>query len=71
MTSKTNLKPGDKVTWDTPQGKTHGTIVKAVKGTETAGGHEAKASASDPQYRVKSAKTGKEAIHHPEALKKG
>ena len=71
MTAKTSLKPGDKVKWSTPQGETHGTVVKKVKGTEKAGGHEAKASAADPQFRVKSDKSGKEAIHHPEALKKG
>lgn len=65
-----SLKAGDAVTWDTPQGETEGKVVKKVTKAEKAGGHSAKASASEPQYRVKSSKTGKEAIHKPEALKK-
>jgi hypothetical protein len=58
------------VKWDTSQGETHGNVVKKVTGTEKAGGHAAKASKAEPQYRVKSDKTGKEAIHKPEALRK-
>lgn len=65
-----SLKPGDKVSWDTSQGKTHGTVVKAETGTAKVTGHIAKASKAEPQYRVKSAKSGKEAIHKPAELKK-
>lgn len=64
------LSAGDKVEWNTPQGKTKGEVVRKVTGTGKAGGHTAKASAADPQYEVKSAKTGKKAIHQPAALKK-
>ena len=64
------LKTGDHVEWDTPQGKTTGTVVKKETGTAKAGGHTAKASKDEPQYRVKSDKSGKEAIHKPEELKK-
>lgn len=70
MTGKT-FKSGDKVKWDTPQGETHGTVVKKETGTTKAGGHTAKASKEDPQYRVKSDKSGKEAVHKPEELRKG
>ena len=70
MATKETLKPGDKVAWKTPQGETHGTVVKKETGTATAGGHVAKASKDEPQFRVKSAKSGKEALHKPEALKK-
>ena len=66
-----NLKKGDKVRWDTSQGETHGTVIGKVTGTAKAGGHTAKASKDEPQYRVKSAKTGKEAIHHAAELKRG
>ncbi|MDX7949716.1 DUF2945 domain-containing protein [Lichenihabitans sp. Uapishka_5] len=69
MTTKT-LKPRDKVTWDTAQGETHGTVVKKVTGTEKVGGHTAKATEDEPQYKVKSDKSGKDAIHKPEQLKK-
>lgn len=66
-----SLKRGDKVRWDTSQGETHGTVIAKVTATAKAGGHTAKASKNAPQYRVKSAKTGKEAIHHAEELKRG
>ena len=64
-------KKGDKVSWGTSQGETHGTVVKKETGTTKAGGHTAKATTKDPQYRVKSAKSGKEAVHKPDELKKG
>jgi len=65
------LKKGDHVKWNTSQGETEGEVVKKVTSPEKAGGHEAKASAEEPQYRVKGDKTGKEAIHKPQSLKKG
>ena len=65
-----NIKKGDHVEWTTPQGKTSGIVKKKVVGTDHAGGHTAKASAAEPQYEVKSDKSGKTAIHKPEALKK-
>jgi hypothetical protein len=64
------LSTGDKVRWNTTQGETEGTITAKVTGTAKAGGHVAKASPEDPQFRVKSAKSGKTAIHKAEALKK-
>lgn len=66
-----NLKAGDKVKWGTPQGETHGKVVKKETGTTKAGGHTAKATKEEPQYRVKSDKSGKEAVHKPDELKKG
>ena len=64
------FKKGDHVTWGTPQGPTTGTVVKKETGTTKAGGHTAKATKDEPQYRVKSDKSGKEAVHKPEELKK-
>ena len=71
MTDAKNLKAGDKVTWGSSQGEVHGTVVKKVTGTEKVKGFTAKASKDHPEFRVKSAKTGAEAIHKPEELKKG
>lgn len=65
-----SLKAGDHVSWNTPQGKTSGEVVRKVTSRTTIAGHTVKATKDDPQYRVKSDKTGKEAIHKPEALKK-
>lgn len=65
-----DLKKGDKVDWNTAQGKTHGTVVRKVTGTAHAKGHTAKASSDDPQYEVQSDKSGRKAIHQPGALHK-
>ena len=69
MTEKT-FKPGDKVAWNTSQGETHGTVERKVTGTDQVRSHVAKASKEHPEYRVKSDKSGKEAIHKPDALHK-
>lgn len=66
-----SLKKGDKVSWDTSQGKTHGEVVQKLTSPKRIKGHEAKASKDDPQYLVKSDKTGAEAAHKPEELRKG
>ena len=65
------FKPGDHVKWGTPQGETQGVVVKKEAGEARVKGHVAHASNDHPEYWVKSDKSGKEAIHKPEALKKG
>ena len=64
------MKAGDKVKWGTSQGETHGTVEKIVTGTTQVKGHTAKATKEHPEIVVKSDKSGKKAIHKPEALKK-
>jgi Hypervirulence associated proteins TUDOR domain len=64
------LKKGDKVTWGTSQGEAYGTVEKIVTTTTKVKGHTAKATREHPEVMVKSGKSGKEAIHKPEALKK-
>jgi hypothetical protein len=63
------FKKGDAVEWNTSQGTTHGTIVGTVTATAQAGGHTARASKDEPQYRVRSDRTGSTAIHRPDALR--
>ncbi len=64
------LKTGDGVTWDTTQGKTKGRVEKKLTTETKVKGHTAKASKQDPQYLVKSDKTGAKAAHKPDELKK-
>lgn len=64
------VKAGDKVRWGTSQGETHGTVEKKVTSTTKVKGYVAKATKQAPQFLVKSAKSGKEAVHKPEELKK-
>ena len=63
-------KKGDKVKWKTPQGETEGTVEKVVTSTTKVKGHTAKATKEKPEVMVKSDKSGKQAVHKPEELKK-
>ena len=65
-----NLKKGDDVQWNTSQGTTSGTIVQKQTSETHIKGHKVAASKEDPQYIVKSDKSGKEAAHKPEGLTK-
>lgn len=64
------LKKGDKVAWETSQGKTHGTVEKKQTTPTQIKKHKVAASKDDPQYIVRSDKSGKKAAHKPEALEK-
>jgi hypothetical protein len=61
---------GDKVEWKTSQGKTTGVVKKRLTSPTKIKGHEVQASEDNPEYLVKSDKTGAEAAHKPDALKK-
>lgn len=64
------LKPGDKVSWGTSQGETHGKVVRKQTGPTKIKGHKVAASKDNPEYIVRSMKSGKEAAHKAEALRK-
>ena len=64
------LKAGDKVAWNSSQGEVKGTVVREQTSPTRIKGHAVKASKANPEYIVKSDKTGAEAAHKPEALKK-
>ncbi|MDT7951970.1 MAG: DUF2945 domain-containing protein [Acetobacteraceae bacterium] len=64
------VKAGDKVKWNTSGGETHGTVEKKVTSETKIKGHVAEATKEDPQFVVKSDKSGKKAVHKPEALSK-
>jgi hypothetical protein len=64
------LKPGDAVTWDTSQGETQGKVVKKQTSPTTIKRHKVAASKDNPEYIVKSDKSGKIAAHKPGELRK-
>ncbi|OZC74104.1 hypothetical protein CH251_13420 [Rhodococcus sp. 06-462-5] len=68
--SKDELHKGDKVEWQTHGTKTEGEVVEKITSETEAAGRTVKASKDDPQYRVESDKSGKDAVHKPEALDK-
>jgi len=64
------LKPGDPVTWSTSQGDTHGKVVRKATAPTQIKGHKVAASKDNPEYIVKSDRSGEKAAHKPQALKK-
>ena len=64
------FKAGDKVQWNSPQGVGHGKIKKKLTSPTHIKGHEVAASKEHPEYLVVSDKTGAEAAHKADALKK-
>ena len=65
-----NLKKGDSVEWNTSQGKTEGKVEKKLTEPTEIKSHHVAASKDNPEYLVKSDKSGKEAAHKPDELKK-
>ena len=65
-----DLKKGDHVTWNSHGSKAEGTVKRKITSETEAGGRKVKASKDEPQYLVKSDKSGGEAVHKPSALKK-
>ena len=62
------FQQGDEVTWKSHGGEAVGTVVRKITSETEAGGRTVKASPDDPQYLVRSEKSGGEAVHKPSAL---
>lgn len=65
-----SLDVGDRVSWNTEQGRTRGRIVDHKTKDFQLAGQRFRASAEDPKYVVESEKSGKRAAHKPDALRK-
>lgn len=65
-----DLSKGDKVTWQSHGTTVPGTVEEKITSDTKAAGRKVRASSDDPQYRVTSDKSGKDAVHKPESLKK-
>jgi hypothetical protein len=61
---------GDKVTWNTSQGKTHGHVVEKRVNPFEFDGQKFDASQDEPYYLVQSEKTDAKAAHKESALTK-
>ncbi|GAA3491145.1 DUF2945 domain-containing protein [Streptomyces cremeus] len=70
MTKKKDLRKGDKVTWSSHGNTVPGSVRKRITERTEASGRTVDASEDEPQYEVESEKTGKTAVHKPEALRK-
>ena len=69
--TKKTFKRGEAVTWSASEGKIAGTVVKKLTKPVEIKGHHVAASAENPEYLVKSSKTGATAAHKPGSLRKG
>ncbi|CAM5593402.1 MULTISPECIES: DUF2945 domain-containing protein [Streptomyces] len=61
---------GDKVAWKSHGSETTGTVEKKITERTEAAGRTVDASPGDPQYEVRSEKSGRTAVHKPSALKR-
>ncbi|HET6290632.1 MAG TPA: DUF2945 domain-containing protein [Amycolatopsis sp.] len=64
------FREGDKVRWNSHGGHAEGEVLKEITSDTEAGGRTVRASEEEPQYLVRSDKSGGEAVHKPEALEK-
>lgn len=65
-----DVQVGDRVSWDTSQGRTQGKVVERKTRDFTFDGQDFKASQDDPRFIVESEKTGAKAAHRGSALNK-
>ena len=61
---------GDHVTWKSHGGEAEGTVERKITEDTESSGRTVRASEDDPQYEVRSEKSGKTAVHKPGALNK-
>jgi len=64
------FKKGDRVTWRSHGSTAVGTVVREITSDTEAGGRTVRASKDEPQYEVRSEKSGRTAVHKPGALTK-
>ena len=66
----TEFSKGDRVRWQSHGGEAVGTVEKKITSDTEAAGRTVRASEEEPQYLVKSDKSGGEAVHKASALEK-
>jgi hypothetical protein len=67
---KGDFKVGDHVSWNSEAGRIRGTVQKKITGPTKFKTYIARASKEEPQYLVKSDKTGHLAMHKGVALRR-
>lgn len=68
--SQQSFRKGEKVTWQSHGSTAEGKVEEKITSDTEAAGRSVRASKDEPQYRVRSDKSGGDAVHKPEALKK-
>jgi hypothetical protein len=65
-----DFSKGDQVTWQSHGNTVEGTVEEKITSDTEAAGRTVRASQDEPQYRVRSDKSGGDAVHKPDALEK-
>jgi hypothetical protein len=64
------FEKGDKVTWRSHGGSAEGEVLRKITSDTELAGRRVRASSEEPQYLVRSEKSGGEAVHKPDALRR-
>ena len=62
------FRKGDHVSWKSHGSQAEGTVERKITEDTEASGRTVRASKDDPQYEVRSEKSGNTAVHKPGAL---
>ena len=68
--SGNEFSKGDKVEWQSHGTTVRGTVEGKITSDTEAAGRTVRASEDEPQYKVRSDKTGADAVHKPDALRR-
>ncbi|MDT0382182.1 DUF2945 domain-containing protein [Streptomyces sp. DSM 42041] len=68
MAGHQEFRKGDRVTWRSHGGEAEGVVEKKITKRTEAGGRTVDASPEEPQYKVRSEKSGRSAVHKAAAL---
>ncbi|OBI48279.1 hypothetical protein A5707_17900 [Mycobacterium kyorinense] len=68
--SGNKFRKGGNVKWKSHGRRVHGKVEQEITSDTEAAGRKVRASKDEPQYRVRSSKTGADAVHKPSALKR-
>jgi hypothetical protein len=64
------FRKGDRVKWSSHGGEAVGEVLREITSDTEAAGRTVRASKEEPQYEVRSEKSGGSAVHKPEALRR-
>ncbi|MCP2279512.1 Protein of unknown function [Nocardia amikacinitolerans] len=67
--SEREFRKGEQVEWNSHGSTAEGTVEEKITSDTEAAGRTVRASEDDPQYRVRSEKSDRDAVHKPDALR--
>ncbi|WP_328862995.1 DUF2945 domain-containing protein [Streptomyces sp. NBC_00306] len=70
MSKSKKPRKGDKVSWKSHGSTAEGTVEKKITERTEAAGRTVDATPEEPQYQVRSDKSGRSAVHKKQALRK-